>query len=60
MTPLRILLFGLVSLALAPISMLGLIAYMGALLLLNRRKGISGTAYEPFMGRMMMHDTGER
>ncbi|MCH7531720.1 MAG: class I SAM-dependent methyltransferase [Gemmatimonadetes bacterium] len=60
MTPLRILLFGLVSLALAPISMLGLIAYMGALLLLNRRKGISGTAYEPFMGRMMMHDAGER
>ncbi len=59
-TPLRILLFGLISLLLAPISILGFVAYMATLLLLNRRNGISGTAYEPFMGRMMMHDVGDR
>lgn len=56
----RILVFGLVSLLLAPISALGMAAYTVFLLLFNRRKGISGTAYEPFMGRLMMHDAGER
>ena len=56
----RILLFALISLLLAPVSMLGMAAYMFFLLLFNRRKGISGTAYEPFMGRLMIHDAGQR
>ncbi len=59
-TTMRLLLFGLVSLLLAPLSILGMAAYVVFLLLFNRRKGISGTAYEPFMGRLMMHDAGER
>ncbi len=56
----RILIFGLVSLLLAPLSILGMSAYIVFLLAFNRRKGISGTAYEPFVGRLMMHDAGER
>jgi methyltransferase (TIGR00027 family) len=56
----RILLFALVSLLLAPVSILGMAMYMVFLLLFNRRKGISGTAYEPFMGRLLMHEAGER
>jgi len=59
-TVLRILIFALVSLLLAPLSILGMAAYMIFLLLFNRRKGISGTAYEPFLARLMMHDAGER
>lgn len=59
-TILRILIFALVSLLLAPLSILGMAAYIVFLLAFNRRKGISGTAYEPFMGRLMMHDAGER
>jgi methyltransferase (TIGR00027 family) len=35
-------------------------AYIVFLLVFNRRKGISGTAYEPLMGRLLMHDAGER
>ena len=59
-TAVRIVIFGLVSLLLAPISILGMAAYMVFLMLFNRRKGLSGTAYEPFLGRLLMHEAGER
>ena len=52
-TILGILIFALVWLLLAPLSILGMAAYMVCLLLFNRRRGISGTAYEPFMGRLI-------
>ena len=56
----KILIFGLVSLLLAPVSMVGIAAYLVFLFAFNRRNGISGTAYEPLMGRLMMHDAGQR
>ena len=56
----RILLFILISVLLAPFTLLGSLGYLVKLFVFNRSKGISGTAYEPYLGRMLMHDTGMR
>lgn len=57
---LRILAFILISVLLLPFTLLGTIGYMIKLFAFNRSKGISGTAYEPYLGRMFMHDAGTR
>ena len=54
----RLLVFLLVLLLLSPIWMLGMIAYIVRLKLYNQPKGISGTAYEPFLTRAMAHGVG--
>lgn len=58
--PLRILLFTLVILLTLPATLLYFIGYMLTIILVNRRQGISGTTYEPFSGRLLMHDLGTR
>ena len=56
----RLLVFVLIELLLSPISLLGTIAYLVKLKLVNQPKGISGTAYEPFFARAMAHGIGAR
>ncbi len=59
-TALRMLVFGLVFLVFAPILTLWMAFYTLFLFAFNRRAGLSGTAYEPFMGRLLMHEAGQR
>ncbi len=56
----RIPAFILIMILLSPVTLLGSIGYLLKLFAFNRSKGISGTAYEPYLGRMLMHDTGVR
>lgn len=56
----RFLLFLLIQLLLAPFSLLGAILFILKLKLDNQPKGISGTAYEPFWGRVLAHVVGAR
>ena len=56
----RLLLFVLLVLVLSPLWMLGLVAYVVRLKRYNQPAGISGTAYEPFMNRVLAHGMGAR
>jgi methyltransferase (TIGR00027 family) len=56
----RILVFILIELILYPVTMLGVILFMGVILFVNRPRGISGTTYEPLMNRLMWHEMGTR
>ena len=56
----RLLLFILIEIVLTPFLLLGVLGYTVRLRLLNIPKGISGTAYEPFWARLMLHDAGVR
>ncbi len=57
---LRLVVFLLIQVLLYPVFLLGMIGYMLVIYLVNRREGISGTAYEPFMNRLFAHDLGTR
>ena len=57
---LRFVVYALVLLVMSPALLLYLIGYMFVIVFLNRRQGISGTAYEPFTSRVLMHDLGLR
>ena len=54
------LIFSLVVLLTLPLTAFYLVVYELIMLLGLRRKGISGTAYEPFTIRLLMHDLGLR
>ena len=56
----RLLIFVLMMLVFAPFFVLAMIGYIFKLWVFNIPKGISGTAYEPFMARMIMHEAGTR
>ena len=56
----KVFVFILIELLLYPVTLLGLILFMGVILFVNRPKGISGTTYEPFMNRLMWHEAGTR
>ena len=56
----RLLFFLVVLLPLSPVFLLGAVAYIIRLKLYNQPKGISGTAYEPFLTRVMAHVVGGR
>lgn len=54
----KLLLYALLVLLLTPVFLVGLIFYMGPLLL--SRGKVSGTAYEPFNARLLYHLVGNR
>jgi methyltransferase (TIGR00027 family) len=56
----RLLPFILIELLLYPFSMLGIVLFMAVIVFHNRRLGISGTAYEPLMNRVIYHELGMR
>ena len=56
----RPLIFVLIELVLAPFFVLAMAWYIFKLWVYNIPKGISGTAYEPLMARMVMHEAGTR
>jgi methyltransferase (TIGR00027 family) len=56
----RLLIFLLIVIVMAPFQVLAMVGYTFKLWAYNIHKGISGTAYEPFMARMVMHDAGTR
>jgi methyltransferase (TIGR00027 family) len=56
----RLLLFLLMTLVYTPFFVLAMIGFTFKLWVFNIPKGISGTAYEPFMARMAMHEAGTR
>ncbi|MEM6701966.1 MAG: SAM-dependent methyltransferase [Acidobacteriota bacterium] len=60
MSFLRTLLFVLFEVLLAPLQLLGSLVYAFRIRFLNRARGISGTAYEPFMARWALHLVGSR
>jgi methyltransferase (TIGR00027 family) len=57
---LRLFVFLAIQVLLYPLFLSGVIGYMLVIYLENRRKGVSGTAYEPFMNRLFAHDIGTR
>jgi methyltransferase (TIGR00027 family) len=57
---LRLLVFGAIIVLALPLMLVYLAYYMVVVLIVNRRQGISGTTYEPFTGRLLMHEVGER
>ena len=56
----RLMLFVLMTLVLTPFFVLAMAGYSFKLWVFNIPKGISGTAYEPSMARMVMHVAGTR
>ena len=60
MAVLRFLLFVLLEIAFAPLQIVGTTIFGARLRFLNRPRGISGTAYEPFMARLSLNDVGTR
>ena len=56
----RLLIFLLLELGMGPFQLLALIGYTFKVRRYNIPKGISGTAYEPLFGRLLMHEAGTR
>ncbi len=56
----RLLIFVLMMLVFTPFFVLAMIGYIFKLWVFNIPKGISGTAYEPFFARVIMHKAGTR
>lgn len=57
---LRLLLFALIITLAVPLITVYVVIYMAIIQVANRRTGISGTTYEPFSIRLLMHDLGTR
>ncbi|HJL53088.1 MAG TPA: SAM-dependent methyltransferase [Arenicellales bacterium] len=55
-----LLLFIVIVILLAPLFLIGVIAYLVKLKTINQPRGVSGTAYEPFFTRAMAHGIGAR
>ena len=60
MNAIRVFIFVLIEVVLAPFQLLALPWYTFKLWRYNIPKGISGTAYEPLFARMIMHEAGTR
>ncbi|MEO2196638.1 MAG: SAM-dependent methyltransferase [bacterium] len=58
MNALRLLMFSLLLIAFLPLVLLGALGFM--IRLKTRNRGISGTAYEPFVNRLLFHHAGTR
>ena len=56
----RLFAFALVSIFLSPLLIIGMTIYMFRVLAVLVPKGIDGTTYEPYTGRLFMHDLGTR
>ena len=56
----RLFAFVLVSIFLSPLLIIGMTIYMFRVLAVLVPKGIDGTTYEPYTGRLFMHDLGTR
>ena len=56
----RLLAFILVSIAFSPLFLLGTTIYLFRVLVVIARRGVDGTAYEPYTARLIMHDLGTR
>lgn len=56
----KLVVFILIELLLYPFSMIGVILFMTVIVIFNRPRGISGTAYEPLMNRVIYHELGSR
>ena len=56
--PLRLLMFSLLLIAFLPLFLLGTLGFM--IRLKTKNRGISGTAYEPFVSRVLFHHAGTR
>ena len=58
MNALRLLIFSLLLITFLPLVLLGTLGFM--IRLKTRNRGISGTAYEPFVNRLLFHHAGTR
>ena len=56
----RVLLFVLLEIVLFPLQLIGTLVYTCRVRFVNMPRGISGTAYEPYMTRLMLHHIGSR
>lgn len=56
----RVLLFALLEIVFFPLQLIGSLIYTCRIRFVNRPRGISGTAYEPYMARLLLHYTGSR
>ena len=55
-----LLLFVLLEIVLAPLQLVGSLVYAFRVRFVNMPRGISGTAYEPYLARLLLHHTGSR
>ena len=55
-----VLLFILLEVVFAPLQILGTLVYTFRIRFVNMPRGISGTAYEPYMARLLLHHAGSR
>ncbi len=56
----RVLLFALLEIVLFPLQLIGSLVYTFRVRFVNMPRGISGTAYEPYMARLLLHHIGSR
>ena len=56
----RILLFTLLELVVSPLQLIGSLVYAFRIRFVNMPRGISGTAYEPYMTRLLLHHLTSR
>ena len=56
----RVLLFALLEIVFFPLQLIGTLVYTCRIRFVNMPRGISGTAYEPYMARLLFHHTGTR
>ena len=56
----RVLLFVLLEIVFAPLQLIGTLVYAFRVRFVNMPRGISGTAYEPYMARLLLHHTASR
>ena len=56
----RVLLFALLEIAFFPLQLIGSLVYTCRIRFVNMPRGISGTAYEPYMARLLLHHIGNR
>ncbi|MYN67617.1 MAG: class I SAM-dependent methyltransferase [Acidobacteria bacterium] len=56
----RVLLFTLLEIVFFPLQLIGTLIYTCRIRFVNRPRGISGTAYEPYMTRLLLHHIGSR
>ena len=56
----KVLLFGLLEIVFFPLQLVGSLIYAFRVRFVNMPRGISGTAYEPYMARLLPHHTASR
>ncbi len=56
----RVLLFALLEIVFSPLQLIGSLVYAFRVRFVNMPRGISGTAYEPYMARLLFHHTTSR